>query len=78
MLSSVGAPMAIVISISRLVLIAIVTSTAENSVVECQDNSLEVLPIKFTVTVILTLSASHFYVVVSVFFCFECMLHDSI
>ena len=54
MLSSVGVHMVIFISISQLVLIAIVISLAENSVIAHEQMiSLKVLLMKFTVTVTL-------------------------
>ena len=77
MLSSVDARMLIFISTSQLVLIAIVIYIAENSVSECEDAVTEkFVPIKFTGTLTLfsytlTQSASHVYVLVSVFFPFN-------
>ena len=51
MLNSVGTCMALFISISHLVIIAIVTFIADNSVFQCEDViSPKFVPIKFTRT----------------------------
>ena len=74
MLSNAGACMAIVISISGLVSIAIEISIADNSISEFKDAiTQKIVPLKFTITLTLssstlTHSASHFYAVLSIFF----------
>ena len=77
MLSSVGAHMVIFISISQSLFIATVISIADNNISESEDAiTQKFVPINFTITLtlissILTHSASHSYVAVSIFFAWD-------